>query len=114
MSLGMKLCKNKQEPEQLFKPVEFASSELSEVIKKDDDVQPEDHDPQSQGRHPQQRRGILCAQKAFVAIGAVVGIGAVVAIGAQVAIGALLAIGAVVALGAEVDTDGHCKYMQIR
>ena len=45
---------------------------------------------------------------------AVVGIGAMVAIGAQVAIGALLAIGAVVALGAEGDTDGHCKYMQIR
>ena len=38
----------------------------------------------------------------------------VVAIDAQVAIGALLAIGAVVALGAEVDTDGHCTYMQIR
>ena len=41
MSLGMKLCKDKQEPEQLLKPVVFASSELSEVIKKDDDVQPE-------------------------------------------------------------------------
>ena len=86
MSLGMKLCKDKQEPEQLFKPVVFASSELSEVIKKDDDVQPEDHDPQSQGRHPQQRRGIFCAQKAFVAIGAVVGIDEAVVIGAQVAI----------------------------
>ena len=38
----------------------------------------------------------------------------VVAISAQVAFGPLLAIGAVVALGAEVDTDGHCKYMQIK
>ena len=38
----------------------------------------------------------------------------VVAISAQVAIGALLAIGAVVALGVEVDTDDHCKDMQIR
>ena len=52
MPPGMKPCKDKQEPEQLLKPVVFASSELGEVIKKDDDVQPEDDDPQSQGRHP--------------------------------------------------------------
>ena len=100
MPPGMKPCKDKQEPEQLLKPVVFVSSELGEVIEKDDGAQPEDDGPQSQGRHPRQRRRILCAQKAFVAITAVVGIGAMVAIGAQVAIGALLAIGAVVALGA--------------
>ena len=38
----------------------------------------------------------------------------VVAISAQVAFGALLAIGAVVTLCAKVDTDDHCKYMQIK
>ena len=113
MPPGMKPCKDKQEPEQLLKPVVFVSSELGEVIEKDDGAQPEDDGPQSQGRHPRQRRRILCAQKAFVAITAVVGIGAMVAIGAQVAIGALLAIGAVVALGAVVATGGHCKYLQI-
>ena len=43
-----------------------------------------------------------------------VAIGAVVASGAQEVIGTLVAIGAVGVLGAEVDTDGHCKYMQIR
>ena len=56
------------------------------LLQKDDDVQPEDHDSQSQSRHPQQRRGIFCTQKAFVAIGAVVTIDEAVVIGAQVAI----------------------------
>ena len=40
MPPGMKPCKDKQEPEQLLKPVVFVSSELGEVIEKDDGAQP--------------------------------------------------------------------------
>ena len=38
----------------------------------------------------------------------------VVAISVQVAFGASLAIGVVVTVFAKVDTDDHCKYMQIK
>ena len=100
---------DKQEPEQLLKPVVFVSSELGEVIEKDDGAQPEDDGPGSEAatQHSLCAKSICCHWRS----------GWHWCSGGYWCTGGhwcIVAIGAAVAFGAEVYTDDYCKYMQIR